>query len=656
MRCEGRRRSRRDEHSFSVGYGDEVECTITNTRKTGTIEVVKVYATPEGQQAPAPYSSVALKVDGVTKATAPAQATTGPVAVNTDQHSASEAFVQASDGDLYSSSGVCRLGDQMLGSVAGDGRSVTGISVGDGDQVVCTFTNTRKPRSIEVTKAVSEEVDGTFDTSASKPEPGGTFYFQVEVENTSAADVVTITGLDDLVDGIGEVSVDDLVCDIEDGGFPFALDPGESVVCTFTRDVVGEPRSETDHVDVPWKDEEGQSQPDESSNDATVTITNVDPAIGVDKVVTGASSLQVPGGSFSYRVTITNQSLVENVTITSLADFVDTDGSLNGTGTPGAAITMNGLDCTVPFVIAMGGSKVCTFSATVNGAAGTYFDVIVVEGTDNEQSTTTADDDASVTLTAAPPPPPPPPPSNPVIDVQVVKDATERVQLGQDGKATITYTALVKNNGPNMAHDVQLADPAPSGVVFGQITKQPDFGSCQLTPTLLTCNLGTMGYGVQTLITWTATVSITGTIVNTATTTGSGGPDHDPANNVDDAKTLVVAPVTPPAPKAKPTPKQAKKPEICATLTVTQKLLKANGSRQVIRAVVRAAKKPIAGARVNVAGPGLNIAVRTNAQGVAKAAVKPKKAGIIRVWVQDTKTCNTQRIGVLGVFEPPVTG
>ena len=36
--------------------------------------------------------------------------------------------------------------------------------------------------------------------------------------------------------------------------------------------------------------------------------------------------------------------------------------------------------------------------------------------------------------------------------------------------------------------------------------------------------------------------------------------------------------------------------------------------------------------------------------------VKPGKPGIIRVAIQGAKTCNTQRIGVVGVYEPPVTG
>jgi uncharacterized repeat protein (TIGR01451 family) len=582
--------------------------------------------------------------------------------VNTGLHSGSEAFVQASDADLYTSTGVCKLGQQEVGTVSGDGRSVTSVPVGDGDAVVCTFTNTRKARSLEVTKAVSETANGTFDTEASKPEPGGTFYFHVTVKNTSVADVVTIAGLQDLVDGLGTVSVDDLVCDIGDGSFPFQLDPGESVLCSFTRDVVGDPRSETDHVGAAWKDEEGQSQPEEPSNDAVVTITNVAPTISVDKVVTGAASRQAPGGSFSYRVTILNQSLVEDVTVTDLHDFVDTDGSVNGTGTPGAPITMNGLDCAVPFVIAKGGSKVCTFTATVSGPAGPYFDVIVVGGADDEGTPTTADDDASVTLTPTPPPPPPTS-STPQIDVQVIKDATPQVQLGQDGKATIAYSALVKNNGPNMANEVQLADPAPSGVSFVAITKQPDFGSCEISAALLTCKLGTMGYGVQTLITWSATVSVTGTVTNTATATGTGGVDRVPANNVDDATTLVVAPFTPPKPKPKPPTRkpQAKpgpkpKPVICSMLTVQPKLLKANGHKQTIRAIVRAKRKAVVGAKVHVVGPKLKMTAKTNKKGVARIQVRPSTAGLIQVRITNKKACNTQRIGVIGVFEPPLTG
>ena len=88
-------------------------------------------------------------------------------------------------------------------------------------------------------------------------------------------------------------------------------------------------------------------------------------------------------------------------------------------------------------------------------------------------------DSASVTVqcsTSTPPPPPPPPPptvtSDELMDVQVVKDATAQAQL-VNGQADITYTVRVRNNGPNQAHNVQLADSAPAGVTFLAITTPP---------------------------------------------------------------------------------------------------------------------------------------------------------------------------------------
>ena len=260
-----------------------------------------------------------------------------------------------------------------------------------------------------------------------------------------------------------------------------------------------------------------------------------------------------------------------------------------------------------------------------------------------------------------PPVIPPPVTNDEYMDVQVVKDATAQVQL-VNGQADIAYTVRVRNNGPNQAHNVQVADAAPSGVTFLAVTQQPAGGSCTITPALLSCNLGTLGLGVERTIGFTARVTQTGTFVNTATATGQGK-DTNAANNTDSAQTVVVAPVTPPTtkpeptPKPKPTPKPTPKPiAVCSTLKVGQKMLTASGARQVIRASVLRKGKPVAGARVSIVGPGIRIAVRTNAQGVAIAGVHPRTAGIIRLSIVNKKGCNTARVGVIGAFEPPVTG
>ena len=68
-----------------------------------------------------------------------------------------------------------------------------------------------------------------------------------------------------------------------------------------------------------------------------------------------------------------------------------------------------------------------------------------------------------------------------------------------------------------------------------------------------------------------ATVSATGTKTNVVVISNTTTPDTNPANNTDSASTIVVAPVKPPA---KP---PVVGPEICDTVTVAPKMLKANG-------------------------------------------------------------------------------
>jgi uncharacterized repeat protein (TIGR01451 family) len=244
------------------------------------------------------------------------------------------------------------------------------------------------------------------------------------------------------------------------------------------------------------------------------------------------------------------------------------------------------------------------------------------------------------------------------MDVQVVKDATPQVQL-VNGQAEIAYTVRVRNNGPNQAHNVKLVDGAPSGVTFLSVTQQPVNGSCSITAgALLQCTLGTLGPGVERMIGVSARVTQTGTYVNSATGTGDGK-DTNGANNTDDASTLVTAPVTPPTTTPKPPvvkPKPKPTLNICRVLKVTPKMVKANGEQQLVLAKVTRSRTPVSGVVVRFTGTGLAKVVRTNKQGIARLAVTPSRAGIMLVKITSAKACNSARIGVVGVFEPPVTG
>jgi uncharacterized repeat protein (TIGR01451 family) len=270
-------------------------------------------------------------------------------------------------------------------------------------------------------------------------------------------------------------------------------------------------------------------------------------------------------------------------------------------------------------------------------------------------------DSASVTVQCSGTTPSSPPPTvktDEFMDVQVSKDATSQVQL-VNGQAEIAYTVRVRNNGPNQAHNVKLVDAAPSGVTFTGITQQPAGGNCTLSGgALLQCSLGTLGPGVERSIGLSARVTQTGTYMNCATGTGEGK-DTNGGNNMACASTLVTAPVTPPTVKPttpKPKPKPKPKPNICRVLKVTPSMVKANGSRQIVIARVTRSKTPVKGVVVRFTGVGLTQAVKTNKKGIARVGVASSKAGIMVVKITSVKACNSARIGVVGVFEPPVTG
>jgi hypothetical protein len=85
-------------------------------------------------------------------------------------------------------------------------------------------------------------------------------------------------------------------------------------------------------------------------------------------------------------------------------------------------------------------------------------------------------------------------------------------------------------------------------------------------------------------------------------------------------------------------------------------MVKANGKAQTIKLKVTKGSKGFAGAKIKLSGPGISKSVRTGKNGLASVSIKPTKPGIIKVEIVGAKACNTQRLGVIGVFEPPVTG
>ena len=120
--------------SVQVDKGDTWVCTITNTRKTGTIKVTKALspATDAGR--------FNLLIDGAAKATDVGDGgTTGAVAVTLGTHTVAEAAGTATDLAKYTSTLVCK--DTAHGNAVDNDGS---LQVAKGDAWECLFTNTRK--------------------------------------------------------------------------------------------------------------------------------------------------------------------------------------------------------------------------------------------------------------------------------------------------------------------------------------------------------------------------------------------------------------------------------------------------------------------------------------------------------------------------------
>ena len=71
---------------------------------------------------------------------------------------------------------------------------------------------------------------------------------------------------------------------------------------------------------------------------------------------------------------------------------------------------------------------------------------------------------------------------------------------------------------------------------------------------------------------------------------------------------------------------------------------------------MREAGKPVGAVQVVVTGEGVTRRARTNSAGLATISFTPTRPGILQIRVPAHAACSRQRIGVVGVFTPPVTG
>jgi hypothetical protein len=304
------------------------------------------------------------------------------------------------------------------GTFSGDCNQSGVVTVGAGQNKTCTITNTDN----DVASAITVTKDAF---PSSLPEPGGDFTFSVEVANDSTADTVTISSLTDDIygslDGQGDCDVSPAV----------SLAPGDSYECSFTGSFTGGPGAvQTDVVTASGTDDDGATVSD--TDDAVVEITDVESAgITVTKDA-DPTSMDEPGGTFTFSVSVLNDSAVDTVTLDTLSD--DIYGDLDGKG-----------DCVVGsgIVLEPGADYSCSFTGQFLGNAGAVqTDVVTASGTDDDGATVSDTDDAVVEITDALP------------TLTVSKTANPTTVLFTGGMVTFTISVENTSAEPVMITDV----------------------------------------------------------------------------------------------------------------------------------------------------------------------------------------------------------
>jgi uncharacterized repeat protein (TIGR01451 family) len=222
-------------------------------------------------------------------------------------------------------------------------------------------------------------------TPTSVPEPGGDVSFAVRITNTGSIGVSLTSLLDSVhgdLNGKGTCAV------------PKSLDPGATYDCSFSVFVGGNAgRTETDVVTARARATDGREV--SASDDATVTVTNVLPAIAVTKTAS-VSELAEPGGDVTYSVTIRNL-VGEALTMVAITD--DKVGDLDDAGN--AKAKDNSCVGSVGDTIAAGATLECQFTARVTGQAGDrHVNTITVTVGDDDESPRPADEADGVVPTA----------------------------------------------------------------------------------------------------------------------------------------------------------------------------------------------------------------------------------------------------------------
>ncbi|HMH53750.1 MAG TPA: IPTL-CTERM sorting domain-containing protein [Candidatus Acidoferrum sp.] len=271
------------------------------------------------------------------------------------------------------------------------------------------------------------------------------------------------------------------------------------------------------------------TDPNVSDNSSTTSTAVNGPPSGTSAdlsiVKTGTPNPVTAGQTLTYLLTITNHGpdAATNVVVTDPvppgAGLQSATPSAGGNCTTGAVVT-----CTFPNLAANATATV-TILATAPSQPGTVTNTAVVSSNVADPDPLNNSATTNTTVNGAPPG---------TADLSITKLATPNpVAAGQ----TLTYSITATNNGPDVATNVTITDPVPSGATLQSAT--PSAGGNCTTGSVVTCTFPSLAPSASASVTILVTApSLPGTLTNTATVSSSVA-DPNPSNNTSTTNTTV---------------------------------------------------------------------------------------------------------------------
>ena len=371
--------------------------------------------------------------------------------------------------------------DDVYGDLSGDCDATLPVDLAPSQVLTCSITETIEGNAGDVhtnTVTVTGEDDDGVDLEETDDEqvtvlddlssgisvtktadvdelasPGGEVTFTVEVLNESLVDDVTLSSIVDSTAG-GPI---DLATQC---GFPVTVEPGDTVTCTFTRQVTGDPGDvDQDAVTVSGLDDDGNPVGAAGSESVDLIAVN---DLTIDKRNTSASVV-TPGQPFSYDLVVANHGPSATASDTRVVDILPAGTALvsaSGTGWDCTASVVGAVDCTSGDQVALDGDfpTITVVVATETDLTGDVTNTAAVSNPDDPAG---PDDDELVT------------PSQPLADLDLTKALTgsSSVSLGDE----VEYLLTLTNDGPSHAQDIEVSEELPDGLAF--VDAQPTIGS-----------------------------------------------------------------------------------------------------------------------------------------------------------------------------------